>query len=139
MCPIYHFGKSSKRMNERLRFATFRVKCWLSVAGTEESIPGFGFASDISESGIGIYLDRKINIGTVVQIKLEEESALPFPGIVAWCQRFSLEQRFHGHDGLDHRLGIRFAFESEPDRQRYIMYFNELRRRVNVFTSNSSP
>lgn len=136
MCPIYHIGKSTKRMNERLRFATYKVKCWLWVGGGSEPIPGFGFASDISEAGIGVYLDRKINVGTEVRIAIDEAEATPFPGLVAWCQRYSLEQRFHGHESLDHRLGIRFNFQSEAERQRYIMFFNELRRRVTIFSDN---
>jgi hypothetical protein len=132
MCPIYHVGKSTKRMNERLRFSTHKVKCWLWLDGAPAPIPGFGFASDISETGVGIYFDRKVNVGTTVRIALEEDGSSPFPGVVAWCQRYSLEQKFHGHDTLDHRLGIRFAFESEGERQRYIMFFNELRRRVTL-------
>lgn len=135
MCPIHHIGKSTKRMNERLLFATFRIKCFLWVDQRQpEPIPGFGFASDISESGLGIYINTKLSPGTKVRISLEEETNQPYPGVVAWCQRYALEQRFHGHSALDHRLGIRFRFESEADHQRYLMYFNELRRRVNIFT-----
>lgn len=137
MCPIYHIGKSTKRMNERLRFATYRVKCWLWIEDQPEPVPGFGFASDISETGVGVYLDRKINVGTPVKVALEEETLQPFPAIVAWSQRYALEQRFHGHEALDHRLGMRFNFESEADRQRYIMFFNELRRRVTIFTDGA--
>ena len=120
-------------MNERLRFVTFKVQCWVRTEREEALIPGFGFASDISETGIGIYLDRKINVGSPVKITLEDEASQPFPGVVAWSQRFSLEQKFHGHHSLDHRLGVRFTFESEGERQRYIMFFNELRRRVTIF------
>lgn len=135
MCPIHHMGKSSKRMNERLRFATYRVKCFLRLdRQPEQSIPGFGFTSDISETGIGIYINTKITVGANVRISLEDENSTFYPGVVAWCQRYKLEQKFHGHAALDHRVGLRFRFESEAEHQRYLMYFNDLRRRVNIFS-----
>jgi hypothetical protein len=138
MSPVHHFGKSKKRMNERLRFSTFRVKCWLWIEDSVEPIPGFGFASDISEAGIGIFLDRKVNVGVAVRVAIDEENAPPFPGYVAWCQRFSLEQRFHGHEALDHRLGIRYAFASESERQRYLIFFSELKQRVTLLSGGPS-
>jgi hypothetical protein len=128
MCPVHHIGKSSKRMNERLRFATYRIKCFLLVGKSQpEPLTGFGFAADISEAGIGIYIDKKLTVGTPVLVSLEDEGSEPYAGVVAWCQRYTLEQRFHGHSALDHRVGVRFQFQSEADRQRYLMYFNELK------------
>jgi len=135
MCPVYHMGKSRKRMNERLRFATYRIKCFLWVDKLQpEPFEGFGFASDISEAGVGMYINTKIAVLTPVRIAFEEEGSQPYEGAVAWCQRFTLGQNFHGHSALDHRLGLRFKFESESDRQRYLMYFNELKRKVSVFS-----
>ncbi len=137
MSPVYHFGKSSKRMSDRLRFATYRIKCFVWAEKLQsEPISGFGFASDISEAGVGVYVDAKIPIGTKVRIALEEGDAQPYAGTVAWCQRYTLGQKFHGHATLDHRVGIRFMFESESDRQRYLMYFNELKRKVTIISKD---
>jgi hypothetical protein len=137
MCPIYHIGKSSKRMSERLRFATFRIKCFLWAEKLQaEPITGFGFASDLSEAGVGIYVDAKIPVGTSVRIALEEGDTEPYAGTVAWCQRYTLGQKFHGHAALDHRVGVRFHFRDEAERQRYLMYFNELKRKVTVISKD---
>jgi hypothetical protein len=137
MCPVHHIGKSSQRMKERLRFTTYRIKCFLWVGKAQpESLTGFGFASDISEAGIGIYVNKKIAVGTAAQISLEDENSPSHSGVVAWCQRYTLSQNFHGHSALDHRIGVRFHFDTEADRQRYLMYFNELKRKVTIFSKD---
>ncbi len=136
MCPVYHIGKSSKRMSERLRFATFRIKCFLWADKIQpEPFASFGFASDISEAGVGLYISVKLPVGTPVRVALEED-AQPYQGTVAWSQRYTLGQKFHGHEALDHRVGVRFHFDNEADRQRYLMYFNELKRRVTIISKD---
>ena len=131
MCPIYNIGKSAKRMGDRMRFVTFRVNCFV-WAGRENGEPlrSFGFASDISESGAGVFLDVKLAKGTPVRIAFEEESNTAHVGVAAWCRRYTLDQRFHAQTALDYRIGVQFFFESESDRQRWLMYFNDLRKRA---------
>jgi len=137
MCPVYHIGKNSKRMSARLRFATYRIKCFLWADKLQpEPFSGFGFASDISEAGVGLYVDAKLPVGSVVRVALEEGSAEPYVGTVAWCQRYTLGQKFHGHATLDHRVGVRFHFRTEAKRQRYLMYFNELKRKVTLISKD---
>jgi hypothetical protein len=135
MCPIYHPGRPKKRVGERLRFVTFRVKCFLWVdkpgSGARE---GFGFASDLSEGGAGVYVDAKIPKGTFVRLAFEDESTASYRGMVAWCQRYSLTRRFHGQAALDHRIGVQLLFESEAERQRYLMAYNDLRKRAAALT-----
>src|SRR5262245_23900859 len=103
MCPVHHLGRASQRAGDRLRFVTFRVRCYLWLEATDEGpLHGFGFAADVSENGAGLYLDTRIPKGTAVRISLEEEGNTPYRGVVAWCQRYSLEQKFLGHHTLDH-------------------------------------
>jgi len=131
MSPIHHPSRTKKRVSERLRFATYRIKCYLWIENKEaRAVEGFGFAADVSETGVGMYTDAKIPKGTFVRMALESEDSTSYRGYVAWCQRYALEQRFHGHESLDHRLGVSFLFESEAERQRYLMYFNDLRKRA---------
>lgn len=131
MCPIHHIGRSPKRMGERLRFVTFRVKCFL---WTEKDgggpFAGFGFASDVSETGAGVYLDVPLTKGAPVRIAFEDEGATAFRGMVVWCRRYSLDHRFHGQTNLEYRVGVQLLFDSEVERQRYLMEFNDLRKRA---------
>ena len=135
MCPVYHLGRSNKRSGDRMRFVTFRVPCFLWV-GKPESGPhrGFGFAADISEEGAGLYLDIKLAKATPVRLAFEDKEGSAHRGIVAWCRRYNMDQRFHGQSALDYRVGIEFFFESEADRQRYLIDFNELRKRATSLT-----
>lgn len=136
MCPVHHFGRSNKRAKERLRFATFRVKCFLWT----ESPPGgphagFGFTADLSETGIGIYSDLCLPKGAPVRVAIEGENEPSYRGMVTWCQRFKLEQRFHGQSAYDYRIGVCLLFDSEAERQRYLLYFKELRHRAKSLDS----
>ncbi len=133
MCPVHHVGRINKRAKERLRFATYRVKCYLWTDNPPRGpVAGFGFAADLSEDGTGIYTDVKLAKGAQVRIAIEDEETPAFRGIVTWCQRFKLEQRFHGQQEFDFRLGINFLFESEPERQRYLLYFQDLLHRAKI-------
>jgi hypothetical protein len=136
MSPIHHHHRrTNKRIVERLRFATFRVKCFLWTENHQNGpFSGFGFAGDVSETGVGIYTDFRLKSGTLVRIALEEESSDTYQGMVAWCQRYSLEQRFLGQQTQDHRLGIQLIFESEPERQRYLIQLGDLRKRASSLT-----
>jgi hypothetical protein len=131
MSPIYHVGRTRKRLGERLRFATSRVNCfvWAESAG-DAPIRGFGFLSDISEEGAGIYVDTKLPKSTVVTLAIEDENSTHYRGIVLWCRRYSMSQRLHSQATLDHRIGVQIVFASEEERQRYLMYFNDLRKRA---------
>jgi hypothetical protein len=131
MSPIHHLGKSKKRTGERMRLVTFRIKCflWNERAG-EGPIPGFGFASDISDSGAGVYAEKALPKATPVRIAFEDEESTPYHGVVVWCRRYTLNQRFHAQANLEYRLGVQLLFESEAERQRYLMLYNELRKRA---------
>lgn len=131
MSPIHHLGKSKKRMGERLCFVTFRLKCfvWTDKDGGGP-YEGFGFASDVSEEGVGIFLDRLLPKATPVSVALEDETNAPYRGLVIWGQHYSLQQRFHAQANLEFRAGIQFLFDSESERQRYLMYYNDLRKRA---------
>jgi hypothetical protein len=114
-----------------MRFVTYRVKCfvWNSKEGGGP-VEGFGFASDIAEDGAGIFLDIKQAKGAIVKVALEEETNASYRGVVIWCRRYSMDQRFVGQANLEYRVGIQFLFESEGERQRYLMQYNDLRKRV---------
>jgi hypothetical protein len=131
MSPIHHIGKSKKRAGERMRLVTFRVKCfvWNDKDGAGP-FAGFGFASDISENGAGIYLDQEFAKGTPLRISFEDEKSEPYFALVAWCRRFSLNQRFHAQANLEYHVGLQLLFASDGDRQRYLMHFNDLRKQA---------
>ena len=137
MCPIHHLGRSGRENKDILLFITYRVKCfvWLEAGGGP--FVGFGFASDISEAGAVVYLDLGFTKGSIVRIALEDETATGFRGIVVWSQRYTLGQNFIGHPVLDHRVGIHLRFETEAERQRFIMACNDIRRNVTALKNPS--
>lgn len=131
MCPIHHLGKSKKRMRDRLRLVTFRIHCylWTTKDGAGPHA-GFGFASDVSEEGAGLYLNLQLPKATPVLVSLEDEKNEGYKGLVVWSRRYATEQRFHGQATQDYRVGVQFLFDSETDRQRYLMFYKDLQKRA---------
>ena len=135
MSPIHNPGKSRKRLSERLRLATSRVGCFVWIEGSdEEPLRGYGFVSDISDGGFGIYMNVSLPKTTIVKVALEDEASEPYRGVILWSRRFNLDQRFHSQATLDFRLGVQLLFDSESERQRYLMYFNDLRKRATLLS-----
>lgn len=128
--PIHHKGRDRRDL-ERIRFTTFRLKAFVLVEGfDDEPIDGFSFVSEISAAGAGLYVNQKIAPGTPVRVAFEARDAVTYRATVMWSHRFSLKQNFFGHDALAYRVGLRYIFRSEAERQRYLKYFEETKRRV---------
>ena len=53
-----------------------------------------------------------------------------YRGVVIWSRRFSMEHRFHAQVAQDYRVGVQFLFDSETERQRYLMLYNDLQKRA---------
>ncbi len=134
MCPIHRFGENDhKKVIEKLRFTTFRVRSFLWLEGVEpKKLDGFSFISDFTQTGVGLYLKEKIGTTSRVRLAFEDEEAVSYRGTVVWANRFAFRQQFLGHEALQFRIGIRYHFGSEAERQRYLMYLNELRERALV-------
>jgi PilZ domain len=140
MCPVHNPGRSKSRSAERLRFATFRLNCFLWVENHNEGPhSGFGFAADISETGAGLYVGIRLNPGAQVRVAFESETSPTYRAVLMWCQRYSLEQHFMGHPALDHRVGLRLQFITEAERQRYLEYFKSLGERVKLLAPETGP
>lgn len=128
---VHNTGISEKRAKERLRFAThrFRVFIWNEKKGGE-LYNGFSFASEFSPGGAGIYLDHNVTPGSQVKIAFEAEDAPAYRGQVVWCNRYSYEQKFLGHEALSYRLGVKLQFSTEAERQRYLQYLEDVKNQV---------
>lgn len=131
MSPV-HFTKKDNRTFERLRLVTIKVPIFLWDADTEHMRKGFGFVADFSESGAGVFVPDQLTNDSIVLVAFEAESAASYRGRIVWCNRFALEQKFFGHKGLSYRAGIKFLFSSEAQRQHYLEYLQEIRKRAMV-------
>lgn len=133
MSPIFHRTGDKKRAFERMHLATSRLKIFIWPGDSNpEPLQGFGFMSDLSESGVGVYVGRKLSPATSALIAFERADNVTYRGMVVWCNRFSLSQSFLGHDALNFRAGIKYLFSSEAERQRYLEYFAQLKARASV-------
>lgn len=131
MSPIHHPPGRERRSEERLRQATFRLRVhvWQSVAD-EKPMTGFCFLSEFSPSGAGLFLDNEITPASFVRLAFESPEGPTYRATVVWANRFSLRQQFFGHESLSYRVGVRFQFVSEAERQRYLAYLEELKSRA---------
>lgn len=127
MCPIHHF--KNKRSSQRLKLATVRLKTYLwPRKDSDAPLEGFGFVADMSESGVGIYLGEKLGVGQAVRLAFESKGAPVYKGAVIWVSRYTLDQHFVGRKSLSFRIGIKFVFASEAERQRYAKFMEDVRR-----------
>jgi hypothetical protein len=102
---------------------------WETVAD-ETPKAGFCFLSEFSPSGAGLFLDSEIPPASFVRLAFESIDGPTYRATVVWANRFSLRQQFFGHESLSYRIGVRFQFVSEAERQRYIQYLDELKGRA---------
>jgi hypothetical protein len=131
MSTVHHPKSRDARAAERLRLLTARLRIYVWNASDEsEPSAGFGFVSDVSQSGIGIFLGRHIAPGTPVRLGFEHIDGVTYRGVVAWSGRYAHGQKFLGHEALQHRIGVRCLFGSEAERQRFLAYQRELRDRA---------
>lgn len=131
MSPVHHKNGPDKRTFERLRLVTSRIKIYIwNSQGDEVIQSGFGFIADFSETGVGVYLAEHMPVGSNLRLALEAADGVTYRGLVAWCSRHSLEQKFLGHGALNYRAGVRLLFGSEAERQRYLKYCQELKAKA---------
>jgi hypothetical protein len=131
MCPIHNPKNSERRSEKRLRLTTFRLKVFVWPKESEERpLRGFGFLSEFSASGAGLFLPDQLAPASLVRLGFEAESGPTYRAIVVWSNRFSLRQKFVGHDSLSFRVGVKYQFGSEAERQRCLKYFDELKKAV---------
>ena len=131
MSRIHQPPGRERRSEKRLREATFRLRVyvWKTVAD-EAPMEGFCFLSEFSPSGAGLFLDSEISPASFVRLAFESIDGPTYRATVVWSNRFSLRQKFFGHESLSFRVGVRFQFVSEAERQRYLKYLNELKARA---------
>jgi hypothetical protein len=135
-----HLNKSKERRiraQERLRMATYRLRAFVWNGKTKTPLEAFAFVADFSDAGVGLFVGSKLKPLSFVEIAFEAEDSPPFNGKIAWCNRYTLEQHFLGHQTLSYRIGIQFVFASEPERKRYADYMQELQDRIRLMMDHS--
>jgi hypothetical protein len=95
----------------------------------EEPLAGFCFLSEFSPSGAGLFLEKELTPASFVRVAFESVEGPTYRASVIWANRFALRQQFVGHEALSYRVGVRFQFVSEAERQRYLKYLDELKGR----------
>ncbi|MGZ3694829.1 MAG: hypothetical protein ACXWQO_11680 [Bdellovibrionota bacterium] len=129
--PILPKNGDKKKRKARLRLVTARQKIYVFPDGSDhEPISGFGFVGDFSDGEIALYAGRKLRLQTPVHVAFGDSGAVTYRGHVIWTEQVALSQNFLGHESLKYRIGIKFLFVSEAERQRYLAYFAGVRHRV---------
>ena len=139
MSPIYIGGKIKKkepdrRLENRLRLAVsrFKVLVWSRVSNDNTTHEAFGFLADLSDTGVGLFIGESFDKGDAVYIAFDEAKTDPCRGIVMWSSRYSLEQHFIGHKALNFRMGLKFQFGSEADRQKFLLFYESMRSKLTM-------
>jgi hypothetical protein len=127
--PILNL-KKNKRIKEKIRLTSHRLKLFLFVARKDLRTSGFVFVSEMSETQISFYLDQTIKSGTELQVSFESETAQGFRSRILICNRYAMSQKFIGSSALNFRATAQFIFSSEFEREQYLKFYNETRERL---------
>ncbi|MFH1202662.1 MAG: PilZ domain-containing protein [Candidatus Omnitrophota bacterium] len=110
-------------MEERRRFVRLNTLVKVEYAIIEKAGDGLGSTTkNISMGGICLFLDKMIDKGTVLGLKIYiKEEVLPIQarGRVVWIEKFDMGE---GDKASHLEAGIEFSQISDADRQRLSKY-----------------
>lgn len=126
--------KKLDRLNERLKFATTRIRAYITREKTRETISTFGFLADLSKKGVGLYIDRKISLEEIVLVAFDHPENPPFRATVVWSGPVRKKGKVFSKGRTDSkeaswRVGLEFQWSSKDEELRFKNFFTEITER----------
>ena len=124
-----HRGKktSTKREDVRTYIPFQRVKAEIQNEVTKAIVEGRVFLNDLSASGVGLFTPTPLVTGDKVSIVIEEPKHIFIKGKVIWCAQYTMSTKIiSSTENFTYRVGIKFIFDSEEERNAVKEYCNSL-------------
>lgn len=100
------------------RFSRISVEIFAQATESQPEFTGsaMGFLHDLSPEGIGLFVEKKLEIGETIDLVLPAPQRLELRGRVAWCREVP-SYRVLKKKRLPYRIGVQFQFASSENRQ----------------------
>jgi len=105
--------KRSRTLFPTGRFARMSIEI---RRGQDLSAAAMGFLHDLSPEGIGLFVEKKLEINDSIELVLPVPDRLCLRGRIAWCKEVP-SFRILKLKRLPYRIGVQFQFTSADDRQ----------------------
>lgn len=82
--------------------------------------------NDLSPTGVGLFLESKVEIGGLVTLVLEQPRHMFLKGEVLWCNLYTLHNSVISTDAFLYRAGVRFSFTTPKEAEEFKNYCDSL-------------
>lgn len=114
------------RREKRREIPFHRVSAEIKLEESEEVTASRVFLNDLSPAGVGCFVPMAIDKGQKVSMVIEQPKHLFVKGEVMWCTPYTLNTKVLSPEQFSYRIGIRFSFESDAEREAVATYCNDL-------------
>lgn len=119
-------GTKQKRHDSRKNLPFSRVSAEIQIESTKQVLDSRVFLTDLTPSGVGCFVDKALDKGTVVAIVIEQPKHLFVKGEVIWCSPYTLETKIIATEQFRYRVGIKFLFDDAEDQEALKQYCEDL-------------
>lgn len=110
---------AKKKKEKRAVPRFYRVPATVRREKTGFVIPGRIILSDVTLTGVGIFLPEPIARGESVSLVIALPQSVYVKGTVEWCTYYSPNTRVLSVDSLAYRALVKFDFESPQEREAF--------------------
>jgi len=103
-----------------------RVSAEVKIDDTGEIINCRVFLTDLSPSGVGLFINEQIEKGTELSMVIEQPKHLYVKGEVVWCTPYTLDTKIISNDVFKFRIGVKFLFDFPEEQEALKKYCEEL-------------
>ena len=112
----------NKRRRPRVTIPFKRLPGELQIEHSRQVVRCRVLLTDISPSGVGIFIENAVDIGSRVTLVLEQPKHLFLKGEIMWCSLFNLHPHVITAEHFKYRAGMHFTFDS-PTAEREFQEF----------------
>jgi hypothetical protein len=122
---------AKKRQQDRLKrpmhIRKVRVEVKLTGGTAEQPLTDTQLLlNDLTPAGIGLYAHQCLPAGQELTITVAEPHPISLRGKVVWCQEIHSQSHVISNHFFSHRVGIKFLFNNEEERQAAEQYCSDL-------------
>lgn len=115
-----------QRQKERKPIPFQRVSAQIMIDSSKQIADSRVFLNDMSPTGLGCFTNVPIDKGEIVSISIEQPRHFFVKAEVMWCAHYSLSTKVLSTERFAYRVGVRFLFDSDEDRQAVKAFCEEL-------------
>ena len=109
--------RPEKRKAKSESFRLLRLNAQIQRQLTREIIDGRLMSTDLTATGIGLFLNQPVGRDELVTLALSSPHHLYVKGRVRWCSLHTMQTKVLSTDSFMYRVYIEFYFDSPEERE----------------------